>query len=256
MNDLRATLFRLYRETHGEFVDKDAGAWNERLEFFRDLLAANFLRHLPDPNARLLEIGCGPGYLLQALKERGFSRLEGIDLSPANVAACRERFGLGGVSVADASLFLASRRGAFDVVVLKDILEHVEKRGLSDFVAGLAAGLAPGGQLIVQVPNMHWVAGLHERYMDLTHEIGFTRESLGQLMRLHFAEVELDRVQAIFPRSFKQRIVYGWIRPLYMRAYRLHLKLVSEGAELTWFDCREILAVCRQVRVLRPGEPA
>ena len=254
MSDQRETLFGLYRETHGEFVDADASAWSERLQFFRDLVAVNYLKHLPDRATRLLEVGCGPGYLLQALKERGFSRLEGIDLSPANVALSRERFGLEGVVAADADAFLASRRGRYDVVVLKDILEHVEKAGLSEFVARLGSALAPGGRLIVQVPNMHWVAGLHERYMDLTHEVGFTRESLAQLLRLHFAEVEVSRVQAIFPRSLKQRIVYGWLRPLYLRAYRLHLKLVSEGAELTWFDCREILAVCGNARAERAGE--
>jgi 2-polyprenyl-3-methyl-5-hydroxy-6-metoxy-1,4-benzoquinol methylase len=256
MSDQREALFRQYRETHGAFVDADAEVFGERLQFFRHLVGANYLKELPDPGARLLEIGCGPGYLLQALKERGFRRLEGVDLSPANVTLCRERFGLEGVVASDAEAFLASRRGAFDVVVLKDMLEHVEKSRLSDFVALLASGLASGGRLIVQVPNMHWVAGLHERYMDLTHEVGFTRESLGQLMRLHFAQVELRRVQAIFPRTLKQRIAYGWLRPLWLHVFRLHLKLVSEGAEFTWFDCREILAVCREARVTRPAEPS
>jgi len=254
MGGQRETLFNLYRETHGECVDGDASAWTERLQFFRDLVAANYLAHLPDRDARILEIGCGPGYLLKALQERGFARLEGIDLSPANVALCRERFGLDAIVAGDAAELLASRRGGYDAIVLKDILEHLEKAGLSDFVAVLASALAPGGRLLVQVPNMHWVAGLHERYMDLTHEIGFTRESLAQLLRLHFAEVQVSRVQAIFPRSVKQRLVYGWLRPLYLRAYRLHLRLVSEGAELTWFECREILAACREPRVASPRE--
>jgi len=256
MSDQRARLFEFYRETHGAFVDGDVASWVERQRFFEDLVAANYLGELPDPGARVLEIGCGPGYLLHALEQRGFRRLEGIDLSPANVALCRERFGLLGVACADAGSFLASRRGAFDVIVLKDILEHVEKPRLSEFVATLAAGLSPAGRLLAQVPNMNWVAGLHERYMDLTHELGFTRESLGQLMRLHFADVEIRRVAAIFPRSLKQRVLYGWIRPLYLRAYRLHLKLVSEGAEHTWFDCREILAVCRHVLPPRSSGPA
>jgi len=246
MSEQRDRLFELYRETHGGFVDGDAADWGERQRFFAELVTANYLRELPDPGARVLEVGCGPGYLLQALKQRGFRRLEGVDLSPANVSLCRERFGLEGVTCADAESFLASRRGSFDAIVLKDILEHVEKPKLSDFVARLAAGLALGGCVLAQVPNMNWVAGLHERYMDLTHELGFTRESLGQLMRLHFAEVEVRPVAAIFPRSFKQRVLYRWIRPLYLRAYRLHLRLVSEGAEHTWFDCREILAVCRR----------
>ena len=244
MSGQRDLLFRRYAETHGDWVDADGAAFEARLQFFRDLVAANYRAQLSRKDARVLEIGCGKGYFLQVLKERGFARLEGIDLSPANVAACRDRFGLESVVVADAVPFLDSRPGAYDVVFLKDILEHVEKHALSELVGRLCRALAPGGRLIVQVPNMHWVAGLHERYMDLTHEVGFTRESLAQLMRLHFDAVEVRKVEGVFPRSWKQRLLYGRIRPWYLKAYRLHLKLVAEGAEEIWFDCREIFAVC------------
>jgi len=244
MSPQRDALFERYAETHADFVDADAASSDERLRFFQDLVAANYIEHMPDKHARVLEVGCGKGYLLQALRQQGFERLAGIDLSPANVAACRDRFGLASVELADAPGYLGGRRGGFDVIVLKDVLEHVEKGALSAFVGALRDGLADRGRLIVQVPNMHWVAGLHERYMDLTHEVGFTRESLAQLLRLHFDAVSVSRVQAIFPRSWKQQLVYRWIRPLYLRAYRLHLRLVSEGAEETWFECREILAVC------------
>jgi 2-polyprenyl-3-methyl-5-hydroxy-6-metoxy-1,4-benzoquinol methylase len=240
----RELLFRRYAETHGDWVDGDGAAFEARLQFFRDLVAANYLSQLPRKDARVLEVGCGKGYFLQVLREHGFARLEGIDLSPANVAACRERFGLKEVHVADAVPFLGGRLGAYDVIFLKDILEHVEKDALSEFVVRLSRALALGGRLIVQVPNMHWIAGLHERYMDLTHEVGFTRESLAQLMRLHFDSVEVRKVKGVFPRSWKQRLLYRRVRPWYLKAYRLHLRLVAEGAEEIWFDCREILAVC------------
>lgn len=256
MSVQRDLLFERYAETHGDWVDADRDAFQERLQLFRDLVAANYLAHLPRRDARVLEIGCGKGYFLQVLKEHGFARVEGIDLSPANVAACRERFSLESVEVADAVPFLDARPGTYDVVFLKDILEHVEKHTLSDFAARLSRALAPGGRLIVQVPNMHWVAGLHERYMDLTHEVGFTRESLAQLLRLHFDAVEVRKVQGVFPKSWKQRILYLWIRPWYLKAYRLHLRLVGEGAEETWFDCREIFAVCTSTRSTATRPPS
>ena len=44
----------------------------------------------------------------------------------------------------------------------------------------ISSSLKPDGMAIIDVPNMDWILGQHERYMDFTHEVGFTRESLAQ----------------------------------------------------------------------------
>ena len=38
---------------------------------------------------------------------------------------------------------------------------------------------------------MDWLFATHERYMDFTHEVGFTKESLGQVCRSVFSKVDL-----------------------------------------------------------------
>src|SRR5690349_24870486 len=47
---------------------------------------ANYLPHLPaDRNARILVVSCGPGYLVEVLKQAGYKSVVGIDSDPAKI---------------------------------------------------------------------------------------------------------------------------------------------------------------------------
>ncbi len=77
-----------------------------------------------DPGARVLEVGCGDGALLQYLIEQRGVRGVGVDIAPKAVACCRER-GLD-VRLADARQPLtAVVDGRFDYAVLSEVLEHL-----------------------------------------------------------------------------------------------------------------------------------
>jgi hypothetical protein len=83
--------------------------------------------------------------------------------------------------------------------------------------------------------------------MDLTHEVGYTRESLEQLFGLFFEDVEVHRVVdpahhalASPVRKVARKIVFGLGRRL--------LRLMGEDTATFWFDARSILAVARQPR--------
>lgn len=95
---------------------------------------------------RILDIGCGAGALMRELEE--FGEVTGIDISPRAIEYCRER-GLTRVLEADAAR-LPFENGAFDVVVMLDVLEH-----LKDDTAGsaeVARVLKRGGLAIIAVP--------------------------------------------------------------------------------------------------------
>jgi SAM-dependent methyltransferase len=98
------------------------------------------------PGRRLLEVGCAAGWLLRHARERGW-QVRGVELSAAAVAHAR---GLG-LEVHHGDL--ASARlpdGAFDLVYMGDVLEHVP-----DCLAALAEVsrvLAPGGHLHLRGP--------------------------------------------------------------------------------------------------------
>ena len=98
---------------------------------------------------RLLEIGCGPGYFLKAARERG-AVVTGVELDRAQANYARENYGLNVVdkSIADAGL----PQGSFDMICLFQVLEHIDAP--VEFLSDLRRWLAPGGYLVVEVPNL------------------------------------------------------------------------------------------------------
>jgi 2-polyprenyl-3-methyl-5-hydroxy-6-metoxy-1,4-benzoquinol methylase len=134
-----------------------------------------------DREARILDVGCGEGALLAFLRDRGYRCLAGFDLSPENVALCREQ-GLEFVREGDA-LHLGEMEGTYDLILALDLLEHLPKEGAVGFLEGARRRLAPGGTLVVQTPNMGYVLAAYYRYSDLTHRFGVTERSARVLFR-------------------------------------------------------------------------
>jgi len=105
----------------------------------------------PAPGGRVVDLGCGPGELTRALHERlGAAETVGVDTSPAMLARAAAHAG-GGLRfvLGDAGAF-ADGPGGWDVVFSNAALHWVE--GHEALLPRLAALLAPGGQLAVQVP--------------------------------------------------------------------------------------------------------
>jgi SAM-dependent methyltransferase len=138
--------------------------WHQRPGYWADVT-----RHF-DPGARLLDVGCGSGWLAQH-----FSSYTGIDGSPDAVEIAR---GLGrDVREGDVDEPLPFAAESFDGVVMKDLLEHV-----ADPVAVVGEArrvLRPGGLVFASSPDaQRWV------WDDYTHRRPFTRKSF----RLLFAD--------------------------------------------------------------------
>ncbi|HUG90000.1 MAG TPA: class I SAM-dependent methyltransferase [Planctomycetaceae bacterium] len=248
MTELRTRLFTEYRRVQAQPLVGDRTASEGRLEWFRHLYRHNYARLFPRKDLRVLEIGCGEGWFVKVLLENGIRDVTGIDLSPEDVAAGRDHFGLANLEVADALDYLCEHPASFDVIFAKDVLEHVERDSLCPLLTAVTEALRPGGTAVFQVPNMDWVMSPHERYMDLTHEVGFTRESLAELGRLFFHEVDIRKVDYIIPKTLGTRMLFQPVRWLYLRLLWMHYRLVGGGADGVWFDCREIAAVCRKPR--------
>lgn len=106
-----------------------------------------WLRRL-GPRGRLLEVGCALGFLLSGLKGSGWS-VQGVDASAFAAHYASTRYA---VDVACATLEEARfPDGAFDVVIQKDLLEHVgDPRSHLEETRRL---LRPGGWLRLVTPN-------------------------------------------------------------------------------------------------------
>jgi SAM-dependent methyltransferase len=104
---------------------------------------------VPPACRRVLDVGCGAGYLGRLLKERGH-HVSGVELVPE--AAAEAGRCLDEVVIADVEAGLPFDPGTFDAVIFADLLEHLVDpwRVLRE----AAALLTPGGVVVASVPNV------------------------------------------------------------------------------------------------------
>lgn len=141
------------------------------------------LRRLLDgvPRGRVLDVGSGTGYILQALQALGYTA-EGIDADPAQVATAQTA-GLDVTLNGDIAGVAETRPGEFQVVTMFDLLEHIPVREQLDVVAAARKLLSDGGVLVIQTPNALSPIAAYQRYVNWTHTSSFTTVSLRPLLR-------------------------------------------------------------------------
>jgi 2-polyprenyl-3-methyl-5-hydroxy-6-metoxy-1,4-benzoquinol methylase len=139
-----AALHDLYREmTDDAYLGEEAGrrATGARL---LDVIG-RFV-----PGGRLLDVGSGPGLLLDEARRRGYETL-GLELSRASASHARDALGLDVRELALEDFADAGEAPGFDVVVLADVIEHLDDP--VDGIARCARLLRPGGVLCVVTPD-------------------------------------------------------------------------------------------------------
>jgi len=124
----------------------------------RAVILAVMQQHLkPRPGRRILDVGCGTGGNLAALRQ--FGQVEGLDHSEEALRFCRERLGPD-FPLHRGALPEGLPPGRFDVVTAFDVLEH-----LSDPVGTLRAihqALEPDGTLVCAVPAFPFLWSSHD----------------------------------------------------------------------------------------------
>lgn len=151
----------------------------------------HFLHLLPTrKDAAILDLGCGYGNFLHFLASEGYTETKGIDLNPRQLQIARS-LGVKNVQCCEGKEFLANSVGQFDFISAIDVLEHVPKDQVLEFLDSVHAALRPGGRFVCQVPNLTaFYRPLF--YMDFSHETPFTATSLKQVLELaNFANVRV-----------------------------------------------------------------
>jgi SAM-dependent methyltransferase len=104
----------------------------------------------PAPGARVLDLGCGPGELLEFLpRDIGYV---GIDISEEYIERARERFGgRAEFHVGDATL-MARDLGSFDLVLAFGVLHHLDDEQSRGLFAVARSVLHDGGRAVTVDP--------------------------------------------------------------------------------------------------------
>jgi len=109
-------------------------------------------RHIPK-GARVLDFGCGPGFLLGHMLDQGW-HAAGCEISHAAIGnharALSNRPNFGGLNTTSELLAKGQR---FDAIFLCEVIEHLDDRPLGDVIEAVRTLLEPGGKLIVTTPN-------------------------------------------------------------------------------------------------------
>jgi len=157
------------------------------------------------PGSRVLDLGTGSGALGKHLRDHAGCTVDGVTINEQEAAIARPNYRR--IAVADLeqsdwhSLFSGER---YDFIVCADVLEHLRRPETA--LQACRELLAPGGQVLISVPNAGYsglVAELlqgdftyrDEGLLDRTHLRFFTRRSLLQF--LHSEGWSVGTVEAI-----------------------------------------------------------
>jgi SAM-dependent methyltransferase len=165
----------VYRAMSLAAVDYDGG-WHvkHRLTRYHD-----FFVERVEPGARVLDVGCGPGALAADLARGRDARVTGVDFDAGAITTARRRFDDPRLTfrVGDARALDGER---FDVVILSNVLEHLDDR--IDFLRDITARTG-ARHVLIRVPlfERDWRVPLKrelgiEHRLDPTHRIEYTLE--------------------------------------------------------------------------------
>lgn len=182
----------------------------------------DIIPHLPqDSSLKILDIGCGTGSLIAALKDADYKNIKGIDISEEQVSIAHQ-LGVSEVQQSDILSFLSNHDESYDLICGMDIIEHFNKDELVELIILLKSRLHSNGKLIFRTPNLDAPLGTYFAYGDFTHECFLNKSSAMQLMlALGFKKV------VITPSVIRsQNYIFNWIRQFFWTAICLRQKMV------------------------------
>lgn len=202
-----------------KYKQKGAYHWDEmerHVRTFNAVLAARYsviLSLLPRISSRILDLGCGDGYLTGAMASLGHE-VTGSDPSLTALSFAREKTRQTRIQ---GSMTFIHHEGCqtslpaeyFDVVVLADVIEHVESPAALLLEASRV--LRPGGILLLSTPNR-----MPRRTWDVRHIKEYAPEEIGDLVGTAFPEYrifirQIDLLFRMYVLHFKGVYPFRWM---------------------------------------------
>lgn len=135
------------------------------------------------PNDSVLDIGCGNGACINTVSKK-VNKAVGIDISGKNIKLAKKRFSNSNLQYIIGDAISYEFKENFDVIILSNVLEHIEKR--IEFLKKIKK-LAP--RILIRVPliTRDWLAIYKkekkmEYRLDPTHYIEYTEDGFKKEM--------------------------------------------------------------------------
>lgn len=164
-----------------------------RIMRYHDFFAARI-----SAGERVLDVGCGKGELASDLVRRAGARVTAIDVNREALAFARTRFASDDLEIIEADALEWQSPEKFDVVVLSNVLEHIDDR--VGFLQRLARVARPS-RVLIRVPMLErdWQVVLRRElgltyFSDPGHFTEYSPEQLeSELRQAGFKIVELEQ---------------------------------------------------------------
>ena len=180
-----AGLEQFYASDYYKLYSMDKRAKSEKWVKRKQGIATGILdaveKHRPLDGLRLLDIGCGHGFLITEAKARGAS-VFGVEPSVKHAKRLNEK----GFEVFAGTLeqFVAKQGGQYDIVTSSHVLEHSSNPG--QFLKDASRLLAEEGLMCAEVPNADWqtIYGRHPVSIHTAHLCYHTERSMRALFAI------------------------------------------------------------------------
>lgn len=239
MNEYRKRIYSEYvSDSYGEFHSFNEKEYKRTDKYYKK----NHYKFLPDDKeARILELGCGGGHCFHALKSLGYKNYTAVDASRQCVEITKS-IGAPKVILGDLTEYLDNCNGKYDVVIMNDVIEHFTKEEVFHVLDGIYSVLEKGGCVLLKTDNMsNPFVGADGRYIDFTHEIGFTPMSIKQvLMAAGFERIKVVGTNIYVLNPIISGIAYAVSKIL---SILLRILFVFYGRTTTKIFEKDILAI-------------
>jgi SAM-dependent methyltransferase len=145
-------------------------------------------------DAKILDVGCGEGVLVNRLRDQGYANIRGIDLNYESENVDR-----------GSALSMPYAAETFEVMLCLDMIEHLNVLDQEPLLDELHDKLVGGGELIISIPNL---AHLASRLSFLTRGQLIRTSSIdrhpgdrpiGEFTKLLKARFEIIERHGLFP---------------------------------------------------------
>src|ERR1700761_3880806 len=160
------------------FYDRDVHTEDERNRRSRESLADQLIAPHLTPDARVLDYGCGPGYLAAAVA-RDAAQVDAVDISRGVLACARAINGRPNITFSTPDEFRATGE-QMDLAYSFAVIQHLRTEVLQDVLGRLAAAVRPGGTLL-----LHFAVPDQEQWR--TEEQWRADDSLANRAKLRYA---------------------------------------------------------------------